>query len=260
MNYRHIYHAGNFADVVKHITLMILLKKLKEKDKPFAVLDAFAGLGMYDLGSEEAQKTLESDYGIRRLASCPEMTPVIQEYLDLISRCSGSYPGSPVIIASMLRENDRMIASELHPADYITLKRNMYRYKNAHIHHIDAYNAIKAFCPFQEKRGLVMLDPAFEVKDEFDKILDALTMIKKRFAGGLVMLWYPIKNRLLVNKFYADYKQIGYRETLTLEFAIKAIEGMNRCGIMITNPPDIAQELQATMKCLSITMDGEFKM
>lgn len=258
MNYRHIYHAGNFADVAKHISLIILLKKFKEKEKPFAVLDAFAGLGLYDLQSEQAQKTLESENGVRRLLSYQKVTPIIQEYLDLVKKYNGSYPGSPIIIASMLRSKDRLIAAELHPADYATLKYNMRRYQNSHIHHIDAYNAIKAFCPFQEKRGLILLDPAFEVKDEFNKILDAMALIKKRFAGSTIMLWYPVKDRLLVDKFYTEYKKIGFAETISFEFAIKATEGMNRCGVLIANPPYIEQELQDAMKSLTVAIDGKF--
>lgn len=258
MNYRHIYHAGNFADVVKHITLMMLLQKFKEKDKPFAVLDAFAGIGLYDLASTESQKTKESERGIEALRTCLPLPPsIVMEYLCLIDTYGGLYPGSPMIATSMLREGDHLIAAELHPADYATLKYNMRRHKNTHVHHLDAYNAIKAFCPPKEKRGLVLLDPAFEVKDEFDKVLEAMKLIKKHFGGGMVMLWYPIKDERLVNKFYKDYKEVGYAESLVVEFEIGGMEGMNKCGIIIANPPYIEDDLREVINYLAKALDGK---
>lgn len=259
MNYRHIYHAGNFAEVIKHITLMMLIQKLKEKDKPFAILDAFAGIGLYDLRSEEAQKTLESERGIGSLRSELSSPPsIITEYLRLIDSHTELYPGSPTITAHMLREADQLIAAELHPADYIKLKHNMRHSQNVHVHHIDAYNAIKAFCPPKEKRGLVLLDPAFEVRDEFDKILEALKLIKKRFAGGMVMIWYPIKEQSLVSKFYQRYKEVGYAESLTLEFEIGGMEGMNKCGIIISQPPHIEADLRDVMNYLAKALGGTY--
>lgn len=111
--------------------------------------------------------------------------------------------------------------------------------KNSYIHHIDAYNAVKAFCPFTEKPGLILLDPAFEMKSEFNKIFDSMMLIKKRFAGAIIMLWYPIKNRVLVDNFYANYNKIGFTDTIGFEFAIRPMEGMNKCGILIANPPYI---------------------
>jgi len=283
MNYRHLYHAGNFADVVKHVTLISLLKKLCEKDKPFAVLDAFAGLGLYDLASEEALRTKESESGVGALVSHGldprasevsrdprvkpvensrahgmQMPPIITEYLRVTASHNGLYPGSPMIAASYLREEDQLIAAELHPADYATLKHNMRRHNNVHVHHIDAYNAIKAFCPPKEKRGLVLLDPAFEVKDEFTKVLDALRLIKKRFSAGVVMVWYPIKDKQLVEKFYKDYREVGYAETLTIEFEVNALEGMKKCGILIANPPYIEPELREAMDYLALVMGGGY--
>jgi 23S rRNA (adenine2030-N6)-methyltransferase len=281
MNYRHIYHAGNFADVVKHTILLLLLQKLKVKEKPFAVLDAFAGIGLYDLSSQEAQKTMESRNGVgclfpsgetkcgpddllapKAFGSSPKgtMPAIITQYLRIIGLEAGSYPGSPMLIASSLRDQDHLIAAELHPVDYATLKRNMSYIPNVHVHHIDAYRAIKAFCPPKEKRGLVLLDPAFEVRDEFEKVLDAVRMVKKRFAGGMLMLWYPIKDRKLVDNFYKNYKEIGYTQTTTIEFEIKASEGMNKCGIMISNPPYIEEELQELMEYLAQVMHGRYKL
>ncbi len=129
--------------------------------------------------------------------------------------------------------------------------------QNIHVHHIDAYNAIKAFCPPKEKRGLILLDPAFEVRDEFEKILTSMSMIKQRFTGGMVMLWYPIKDRRLVNEFYKDYEAVGYKETIRIEFEINGMVGMNKCGIMISNPPYAELEIREAMEYLAKVMGGE---
>ena len=150
MNYRHIYHAGNFADIVKHLVLIAILEQLKNKEKPFAVLDAFAGLGLYDLASEAASKTLEYNNGIGKLLQALDHTSKsLKIFLSVINSVGQNfYSGSPFIINKLLRPQDLLIACELHPTDYLNLKKLI---PNAH--NIDAYNAIKAFLPFKENRG-----------------------------------------------------------------------------------------------------------
>ena len=310
MNYRHIYHAGNFADVVKHITLISLLNKLQAKDKPFAVLDAFAGIGIYNLRSEQAERTNESEGGIYLLDNnlTDDAPKLIKQYFEIVNGYNGAqsssgaieiegieldlriqrkcvisedndslfvdsrlrgndiggqsdnssiYPGSPLIISSLLRDHDRLIACELHKEDYQTLKRNMKLYSNSSIHNIDAYQSIKAFWPPKEKRGLVLLDPAFEARDEFDKIISALTLLKERFASGMVMVWYPIKDKKNVDNFYKKQKTIGYKETLFIEFELLSADraiGMNKCGIMICNPPFVKEEITKVMEYLVDTI------
>ncbi len=250
MNYRHIYHAGSFADVMKHVILIVLLKKLKVKDKPFTVLDAFAGIGIYDLNSTQASKTLEHENGIGLLLKKADliMPAAVREYLDIITDLNNPqethlYPGSPYIAARFLREADELIACELHPEDYETLKSNLY----AAIHKIDAYNAIKAFLPPKTARGLVLLDPPFEVRDEFSKLISALKLIRKRFIAGMVMIWYPIKDRAETMGFYDQLKATGYPEFLKIEFGIKLESGMNKCGLIIANPPDVKSEIDDIM-------------
>lgn len=334
MNYRHIYHAGNFADLMKHLILIELLQKLREKDKAFTVLDAFAGLGIYDLSSEEAQKTKEYENGIGILSASLRGTTstsavgrgnliveekshtantrlprdasitrndahrAISTYLSIIDSLGlpDLYPGSPYIISQLLREDDNLIASELHPQDYAELKHNMLIEKNTAIHLIDGYNAIKAFLPPKNLRGLVLLDAAFEVKNEYLKIIDALKLIRKRFAAGIVMIWYPIKDEALVRDFYSSLRDTGYTEFLKIEFeinnpklqatipfsvldypleeqeleerkpilnmcapqkpkfddmGIKTGNGMNKCGVIIANPPYIKDEIESLMHFLS---------
>ena len=275
MNYRHIYHAGNFADLMKHLILIAILKKLHEKDKPFTVLDAFAGIGIYDLSSTEAQKTKEYENGIARLLEYlknrypresqgigpiknlhtkplkpfsgfdDEVNHIISSYISIIDSLGlpDLYPGSPYIISQLLRKHDELIASELHPQDYAQLKYHMLPEHNTAIHHIDGYNAIKAFLPPKNLRGLVLLDAAFEVKNEYLKIIDALKLIKKRFSAGIVMIWYPIKDSKLVDEFYNALQDTGYPEFLKIEFEINDIEmgikdanTMSKCGVIIANP------------------------
>ena len=256
MNYRHIYHAGNFADIVKHISLVAIINQLKQKEKPFAVLDAFAGIGQYDLSAEESLKTGESDYGIKRLLRSLDTgfnhPKLLQLFLNIINISSKSnlstprniYPGSPMIIKNLLRDKDRLIASELHKGDYHSLKRLMLGVKNANIHYMDGYKATKAFLPFKENRGLVFLDPPFEVTNEFDKLLNIMKMIKQRSRNISVLVWYPIKDLIAVQSFYNNYKIIGFTESIIMEFKFNnSPTNMSRCGLLIANPPNVISEL-----------------
>ena len=261
MNYRHIYHAGNFADVIKHCILVALLQKLKEKDKPFSVLDAFAGIGLYDLSSEEASKTAESDNGIHLLFSTVEDTSLLPEaiaiYTEIVKSINSSegsislYPGSPYIISKLLRTEDNLLASELHPEDYALLRYVFRKEKKCAIHHIDAYKALIALLPPKHTRGLVLLDPPFEVKDEFSKILNSLKLVKKRYSTGVIMIWYPIKDVQQTQKFYDNLKTTGYSEFIKIEFMINSFGvAMNKCGILIANPPYIQDKLEEIMQFL----------
>lgn len=254
MNYRHIYHAGNFADIIKHITLIAVLEQLTKKDKALAVLDGFAGIGKYDLSSPWAIKTGESEGGIKKLlqlvpcsSSCPQL---IQQFLALIKDDSNHniYLGSPLIISRMLRSSDRLIACELHPEDYRELKKVIF----TNTHNIDAYVAIKAFLPFKEKRGLIFLDPPFEAKDEFDKIINALKTIKQRMSNTCILIWYPIKNQPQVNYFYQNYQKIGFKEAIKIEFELSnSAANLNKCGLLVINPPDIQNQLNQTIGYLT---------
>lgn len=261
MNYRHIYHAGSFSDLIKHTALIAVLNSLRKKDKPFAVLDAFAGLGMYDLSSEQATKTAESNDGIRKvLESSSGSPPLLRQFVDVVKSSNSNsdaallnyYPGSPWIISSLLRPEDRLIASELHPQDYAHLRYLFSRSNQVAIHLLDAYNAVKAFVPFKQNRGLVFLDPPFEEKDEFDKLVGALKIINHRAANICSMIWYPIKEASPVRSFYKNCQAIGFKEILIIEFEIKnpLIAGLTKCGVLITNPPFIHEEIKGLLEYL----------
>ncbi len=275
MNYRHIYHAGNFADIVKHLVLIAALQELCKKDKPFAVLDAFAGIGLYDLLSPEALKTNESTSGVGSLLqdakgnkqNVPQLVQKLTEIIAIVNEHFLSnandiiklYPGSPLIINNLLRQQDRLIACELHLDDYLELKKVVF----TGAHNIDAYQAVKAFLPFPENRGLVFLDPPFEVQNEFAKLINALTLIKKRAANICTVIWYPIKNRNEVEGFYKAYKAIGFKEALKLEFVLndskildtapdpkKVTPPLKKTGLLIVNPPNMKQELEDALRYL----------
>lgn len=297
MNYRHIYHAGNFADIVKHLVLIVILEHLKNKEKPFAVLDAFAGIGLYDLTSEAASKTLEYSNGIGKLLEVTTPTPKLLEIFLSVLNAAGQnhytantskvgsqisdesaqaiirnheqipkfdapnlellkiYPGSPFIIKQLLRPQDRLIACELHPEDYLSLKKLLPH----NTHNIDAYNAIKAFLPFKENRGLIFLDPPFEVKNEFQKLLTAIKKIKSTALNNSVLIWYPIKDLLLLSDFYHNYKTIGFKETLIIEYELLySDKNMVKCGLMLINPPNIKKNLQELTEYLSSTLNLKF--
>jgi 23S rRNA (adenine2030-N6)-methyltransferase len=264
MNYRHIYHAGNFCDIIKHLTLVAILKNLLKKPKPFAVLDGFAGVGIYDITSEAASKTRESELGVRKLfevynALLPDFPPLLNDLIQII-RSTGShdlYPGSPLIIKNLIRPIDQLIACELHKQDYEFLKNVV----DTGTHNLDAYLALKAFLPFEEKRGLIFLDPPFEKRDEFSKLVRALKMIKMRAENICTLIWYPVKVAEHVQQFYTECKSIGFKEILKIEFELsnKMVAPsydltnmeekyyMNKCGLLIINPPYIHDELQLNL-------------
>ncbi len=241
MNYRHIFHAGNFADVFKHWILTLLLEKLIEKPTPFCVLDTHAGLGMYNLNDLNAQKTLEQDSGVQRLLNI-QVEPAFQSYYNILyvnNDPTVVYPGSPKIIQEFLRANDRLFASELHEQDFLTLRDNFANDRRVKVLHQSGYAAMKAVLPPFEKRGLVLIDPPFEKTDEFEQIIAALQIGLQRFAHGTFAIWYPIKDPIPVQNFYTALETLPINKSLCVELhANEAIlKQLNSCGMFIINPP-----------------------
>ena len=265
MNYRHIYHAGNFADVFKHAILCLIARHLREKDKPFFLLDTHAGIGRYDLRSEEALKTGECQRGVLRLLAEPNPPPVLAEYLAVIAALNGVsrltsdglrwYPGSPRILHGALRPQDRMAAVELHPADYDSLAREFAGDPRVSTHCMDGYQALKAFLPPAERRGLVIVDPPFEQSDEFQRLAQGLQQAHRRWATGIYALWYPIKSRRPVEAFHDDIARSGIGRVMVAEMMIRAgddPEQLNGCGLLIINPPwQLMAQVQALLDFLA---------
>lgn len=257
MNYRHAYHAGNFADVVKHVVLTRLLEYLKQKDKAFRVIDTHAGIGRYDLSSVEAQKTGEWQGGIGRLIDAQLAAPVaalLAPYLETVRSLNPEggiqkYPGSPLIARHLMRKQDRLTAIELHPKDVAKLRTLFAGDFQARIIELDGWLALGAHLPPKEKRGLVLIDPPFEETGEFERLVDGLVRAHKRWPGGIYALWYPIKDRKAIIAFRKALKQSGIPKLLDIEFEIRPASSepsLDGSGLLVVNPP--------------FTLEGELRM
>ncbi len=265
MNYRHIYHAGNFADVLKHIVLIILVKALQRKETGFCYLDTHAGIGYYDLTSIQAQKSKEFANGFEKILTMPNPAECIQEYIRICSNTS-LYPGSPAIVKALLRPQDRMALCELHPEDFQTLKKNFPHYKQISMHHLDAYLSVKALLPPKEKRGLILIDPPYEQSTEFSDIIDAIEDAIKRFSTGVYAIWYPVKHERAVKEFHQQLKEVTSRPFLNCELCIYPNDvgsQLNGCGMTIVNPPfkideEINSILPSLWETLSINQQGHY--
>lgn len=248
MNYRHAYHAGNFADVMKHLTLAVILDHLKKKDTPFSVIDAHGGIGLYDLMGTEANKTGEWVDGIGRFKDLMSSAPDdLALYCDSVCPYieDNKYPGSPMLITKSLRKQDRLIANELHPQDFETLRGNMRPFANVRVTHMDAYECIRANIPPSEKRGAVLIDPPFEKTDEFQTLIKQMQEWKKRFANGTFMIWYPIKSHLAVNDLKQAASDLGLPRTWCFETLIHPrtqADSFNGSGLIVMNTPYMVPE------------------
>lgn len=237
MNYRHAYHAGNFADCFKHALLITLLDLLASKPTPYFVLDTHAGAGRYDLNAEAARRTNEADPGIRRLLA--DRPPSLRRYLDLVD-ARDLYPGSPALIRATLRATDRLVCCELHPDDAAALKQAFRHDRQTEVHLRSGWEALGALLPPREKRGLVFIDPPFEDREEFTTLASALRMAHGRFGHGIFAAWYPIKQRAAVSSFLAVMKASGIRDIIAIELHLRAItsaDRLNGCGLIVINPP-----------------------
>lgn len=271
MNYRHVYHAGNFADVLKHVVLIALIEALKTKQTPFAVLDTHAGAGRYSLASEEALKTGEFRDGVMRLLAAERLPTLVHAYLNLVRSQNGSqsYPGSPLIAAQLLRDGDRLMVCELQDAETASLRQLFARDARVAVHQRDGYQAMSALLPPPEKRGLVLIDPPFEAQEqEFRIIEEALAAAHKRFANGVYAVWYPIKLRQSVLPFHRWLTASGMRKVLVAEICVHPDNSalrLNGCGMAIVNAPyrldrTLAEILPTLATTLAQSRYGQFKL
>lgn len=263
MNYRHIYHAGNFADVVKHAVVARLVVHLARKDKPFRVMDTHAGIGVYDLTSAEAAKTGEHRDGIGRILAAAAPPEALAPYLKAVRAVNGGhaggslYPGSPKLVRALMRPGDRLVAAELHPADAAALAAAFRGDRQTDVRAMDGYAALKALLPPPERRGLVLIDPPFETKDEFARIVAGLALARRRFATGIYAVWYPIKDRAPAAAFQ-DAVRAAMPSVLAVELLVRRPDDpfrLNGCGLLVINPPwTLADELAAMMPFLTATL------
>lgn len=240
MNYRHAFHAGNFADCMKHALLVWLLRALQRKATPFAVLDTHAGLGRYDLAAPEAERTGEWRAGIGRLLDSDDGP--LADYVGLV-RAAGApaaYPGSPALVRTLLRPGDRLLCCELHPEDHAALRALFRGDAQVAVHHRDGWEALRALTPFPEKRGLVLVDPPFEAAGEFDRMAAGIALVAQRFRAAVQACWYPIKHRAPVRSFHAALRQGGVRDLVAAELWLREPtdpQRLNGCGLLVANPP-----------------------
>ncbi|MBX9464759.1 MAG: 23S rRNA (adenine(2030)-N(6))-methyltransferase RlmJ [Aquamicrobium sp.] len=253
MNYRHAYHAGNFADVVKHLLLTRIIEYLKRKPGAFRVIDTHAGTGLYDLSSEEAQKTGEWRNGIGRLLDTKlpdDAAALAAPYLDAVRAFNAGhpfryYPGSPVLTKQLLRGADRLTAIELHPDDCFALRTRFAGDWQVRVIELDGWLAMGSQVPPKEKRGLVIVDPPFEKEGEFKRIVDGLQKAYRRWPGGTYALWYPIKDHNAVTAMREMLKQTGIPKIMDVVFELRQPSPEPRfdgTGMIVVNPPYVLED------------------
>jgi 23S rRNA (adenine2030-N6)-methyltransferase len=249
MNYRHIYHAGNFADIAKHIGLLYCLNALKRKESAFFALDSHAGRGFYDLQAPEAHKSGEAQRGIQRLIEAAIGTAVLANYFAALRARRGKrlarYPGSPALIAASLRPQDRALFVELLPAEARAAERELQSSGRVRTEIGDGYAALKAFLPPEERRGLVLIDPPYESLDELKTMLQAFAEAYRRWPSGTYLMWYPIRSATQRSMVHARFEALRIPKMLCADLAIHPDDagvGLAGSGLLIVNPPYGADE------------------
>jgi 23S rRNA (adenine2030-N6)-methyltransferase len=255
MNYRHAFHAGNFADVLKHAVLVRILLHLRAKPAAFRVIDTHAGAGRYDLAGPEATRSLEWREGIARLVAAPLGEParlLFAPYLDAIAALNKPgnltcYPGSPALVRAFLRAQDRLLACELEPNAAAALARYLAGDRRSKALAIDGWTALHAYVPPKERRGLVLVDPSFEDAGDFARLGEALEAAQRKWAGGTYLLWYPVKERAGPDALARRLRRSGIAKILRVELSLGGTRADNRlgaCGLIVVNPPwTLADEL-----------------
>jgi len=254
LSYRHSFHAGNFADVIKHIVLVEILQHLCRKDSPFDYIDTHAGAGLFDLGSENAVKLQEFRDGIAKLTQ-PEW-PELAAYFAVLSEYNSPgklqhYPGSPLIARHFLRTRDREWLFELHPADFATLQDNVAGDRRIKVAREDGFQGLLRVLPPLSRRALVLIDPAYEVKDDFLQVVDTCTRAWKKFATGIYLVWYPVVERERINELESRFVSSGMRNIQRFELGLTAdtaARGLTAAGLIVINPPwPLMEKMQALL-------------
>jgi 23S rRNA (adenine2030-N6)-methyltransferase len=268
MNYRHAFHAGSFADVVKHAVLVRILMHLREKPAAFRVLDTHAGAGIYDLAGPEASRSGEWRAGINRLLTTPldqGAGELISPYLQVVSGLNACgpiklYPGSPALARALLRPQDRLVACELEPNAAAALARHVGGERRVTVAAIDGWTALKAYVPPPERRGLVLIDPPYEETADFTRLFRGLETAHRKWSTGIFLLWYPIKGRVEADAFARRLKKSLIAKILRAELCVAATpaEGpLGGCGLIIVNPPwRLEIELATLLPALASTLGG----
>lgn len=252
LSYRHSFHAGNHADVVKHIVLTLILTALKQKEKGFFYLDTHSGVGRYSLLSAEAEKTGEYIEGIARLWDRTDLPEEVALYINALKKINKGklrfYAGSPLLAVQQLRPQDRALLTELHPNDFPLLRQEFAKVPNVVTKRENGFQQLKAALPPKEKRGLVLIDPPYELKDDYELVVQAIVEGYKRFATGVYAIWYPVVLRQHTKRIVKGLEATGIRKILQIELAVRPDSdqrGMTASGMIVINPP---WQLEGQMK------------
>lgn len=245
LSYRHSFHAGNHADVIKHTIQSLIIESLKEKEKSFLYLDTHAGAGRYFLGSEHAEKTGEYQQGIGRIWQREDIPVELEPYLNAILAYNRSgklkyYPGSPLIAQQLLRPQDLIHLTELHPSDFPLLRNEFSKDPRATILRSDGYQQLKSQLPPQSRRGFILIDPPYEMKTDYTAVVKGIQAGYKRFSTGTYALWYPVVLRQQIKRLLRELSETGIRRILQIELAVKVDNdrhGMTASGMIVINPP-----------------------
>ncbi|HDI3296908.1 TPA: 23S rRNA (adenine(2030)-N(6))-methyltransferase RlmJ [Vibrio cholerae] len=245
LSYRHSFHAGNHADVLKHIVQSLILNSLQQKEKPFVYHDTHSGVGRYDLTHDWSEKTGEYKQGIARVWQQDNIPAELDSYMDAIRQLNQGetlryYPGSPRVARAHLREQDRMVLTELHPSDYPLLEQEFHRDRQVSIYKEDGFARLKASLPPQERRGLVLIDPPYELAKEYRDVVRAIAQSYKRWATGIYAIWYPVVNRCDIDDMLEGLQGLEIRKILQIELGVAPDtneRGMTASGMIVINPP-----------------------
>lgn len=270
LSYRHGYHAGNYADVLKHSILLQVLKAMHKKNKPMVYIDTHAGAGGYALEDEFAQKTGEYLDGVAKLWQQDDLPQVLQDYIQDVKHFNQGeeqlqfYPGSPAFVDMNMRDNDRMVLHELHGTDHALLDEQFTGDKNIKVIKGDGLKGLIAAVPPIERRGVVLIDPSYEIKSDYQDVANTIIKAHKKFATGIFLLWYPVVDREMTETMLSTLKDSGIRRQLRIEQAIAPDStefGMTAAGLWVINPPwQLDETAKETLNCLDTLLnkgDGE---
>lgn len=266
LSYRHSFHAGNHADVLKHIVQTLIIESLKEKEKPFLYLDTHAGAGRYQLTNAHATRTGEYLEGIARLWQQEEVPELILPYLEAVGSLNTSdelryYPGSPLLAAKLLREQDLLMLTELHPTDFPLLRTEFSRDKRVRVCREDGFGQLKSKLPPASRRGFALIDPPYELKQDYSAVVKGIVEGYKRFATGTYAIWYPVVHRQQIKRMLKELEATGIRKILQIELAVKPDSdqlGMTASGMIVINPPwKLASQMTSILPWLHKTLVPE---
>ena len=266
LSYRHAFHAGNFADVLKHSVLTLVLDYMTRKEKGFHYIDSHSGAGMYQIADEFAQKTGEYKDGIERILKDESAPEALQPYLSLINSLNANgelelYPGSPGIAKAFMRRQDSTHLFELHPTDIQHLEDFCYRWKKVFVKQSDGYQGVLGLLPPPSRRGVVLIDPPYELKNDYVKAVKTIIKAYNKFATGTYILWYPVVKRHFVEEMEQSFTQSEVKNLLQVEFCLENDSdeyGMTGTGLFIVNPPwQLTKQLEQIMPYLKAALGNK---